>query len=82
MLSVDRQMCFDRVHDFGQSLDPQQAAFAFLKRQYCAQESFVVSELIAKKMNPYLEKRFVKAWSVAMDLLAPEKVKTFQSKRK
>ena len=44
------------------------------------QTSYVVSELIAKRLRPHVEGKFVKECMVAAaELLAPDKVKLFQS---
>ena len=49
-------------------------------RENITSASFVVSELIATKLKPHAEGEFVKeCLSAAAELLAPDKVKLFQS---
>ncbi len=75
------QMHFDKMNALRQSLGAQQSAFTRPQtdRQNVTRASFVVSELIAKKMKPHAEGELVKECLVAAELLAPDKVKLFQS---
>ncbi|TWW71158.1 General transcription factor II-I repeat domain-containing protein 2A [Takifugu flavidus] len=75
-------MRVDKVNALRRSLEAQQAAFIrpSSDRENITQASFVVSELIAKKLKPHAEGEFVKECLVAAaEVLAPDKVKLFQS---
>ncbi|KAK1333566.1 LOW QUALITY PROTEIN: hypothetical protein QTO34_005951, partial [Cnephaeus nilssonii] len=76
------QMRLDKINALQRSLELQQAAFTQpgCDRDNVIQTSYVVSELIAKKLRPHVEGEFVKECMVAAaELLAPDKVKLFQS---
>ncbi|XP_073687696.1 general transcription factor II-I repeat domain-containing protein 2A-like [Garra rufa] len=76
------QMRLDKVNALRRSLGAQQAVFTrpHSDRENVIRTSFVVSELIAKKLKPHSDGEFVKECLVAAaELLAPEKVKLFQS---
>ncbi|XP_016061495.1 PREDICTED: general transcription factor II-I repeat domain-containing protein 2B-like isoform X1 [Miniopterus natalensis] len=76
------QMRLDKISALQRSLESQQAAFTRppCDRDSVIQTSYVVSELIAKKLRPHVEGEFVKECMVAAaELLAPDKVKLFQS---
>ncbi len=76
------QMRLDKVNTLRRSLSAQQAVFTrpHSDRVNVIHASFVVSELIAKKLRPHSEGEFVKECLVAAaELLAPDKVKLFQS---
>ncbi|CAK6436213.1 unnamed protein product [Pipistrellus nathusii] len=76
------QMRLDKINALQRSLELQQAAFTKpgCDRDNVIQTSYVVSELIAKKLRPHVEGEFVKECMVAAaELLAPDKVKLFQS---
>lgn len=75
-------MRVDQVNALRQSLVAQQAVFTrpHSDRDNVTHASFVVSELIAKKLKPHSEGEFVKECLVtAVELLALDKVKLFQS---
>ena len=76
------QMRLDKINALRRSLGAQQAAFTRPQtdRENITRASFVVSELIATKLKPHAEGEFVKECLVAAaELLAPDKVKLFQS---
>jgi hypothetical protein len=76
------QMRLDKIKALQRSLESQQAAFTRPRcdRDNVIQTSYVVSELIAKKLRPHVEGEFVEECMVAAaELLAPDKVKLFQS---
>jgi len=76
------QMRLDKVNALRRSFGAQQAVFIRPQsdRDNTTHASFVVSELIAKKLMPHSEGEFVKECLVAAaELLAPDKVKLFQS---
>ena len=76
------QMRLDKINALRLSLGAQQAAFTRPQtdRENITRASFVVSELIATKLKPHAEGEFVKECLVAAaELLAPDKVKLFQS---
>lgn len=75
------QMHLDKINALQWSLESQ-VAFTRPRwdRDNVIQMSYVVSELIAKKLRPHVEGEFVKECMVAAaELLAPDKVKLFQS---
>lgn len=76
------QKRLDKITALCRCLGAQQAAF--IRPQTDGENvtwaSFVVSELIAKKLRPHVEGEFVKECLVAaVELLAPDKVKLFQN---
>ncbi|XP_056440141.1 general transcription factor II-I repeat domain-containing protein 2A-like [Gadus chalcogrammus] len=76
------QMRLDKINALRRSLGAQQAAFTRPQTdgENITRASFVVSELIATKLKPHAEGEFVKECLVAAaELLAPDKVKLFQS---
>ena len=76
------QMRLDKINALRLSLGAQQAAFTRPQtdRENITRASFVVSELIATKLKAHAEGEFVKECLVAAaELLAPDKVKLFQS---
>lgn len=76
------QLRLDKINALQRSLESQQATFTRPRydRDNVIQTSYVVSELIAKKLRPHVEGEFVKECMVAAaELLAPDKVKLFQS---
>lgn len=76
------QMRLDKIKALQQSLKSQQVVFTKLRgdNDNVIQASYVVSELIAKKLRPHVEGEFVKECMVAAaELIAPDKVKLFQS---
>ncbi|XP_074050066.1 general transcription factor II-I repeat domain-containing protein 2A-like isoform X2 [Macrotis lagotis] len=76
------QVRLDKIRALQQSRAPQEVTLA---TPCCAgsniiQASYVVSELIARKLRPHVEGEFVKDCMVAAaKLLAPDKVKLFES---
>ncbi len=75
-------MPLDKVNTHQRSLSAQQAVFTrpHSDRENVIHASFVVSELIAKKLRPHSEGQFVKeCLFAAVELLASDKVKLFQS---
>ena len=75
------QMRLDKINALQWSFESQ-AAFTRPRcdRDNVIQTSYVVSELIVKKLRPHVEGEFVKECMVAAaELLAPDKVKLFQS---
>ncbi|KAM4043803.1 general transcription factor II-I repeat domain-containing protein 2-like [Anomaloglossus baeobatrachus] len=79
---LEGQMRLDKINALRRSLELQQSAFNKPRcdRSNVIQTSYVVSELIAKKLRPHVEGEFVKECMVAAaELLAPEKVKLFQN---
>ncbi len=75
-------MPLDTVNTHQRSLSAQQAVFTrpHSDRENVIHASFVVSELIAKKLRPHSEGQFVKeCLFAAVELLASDKVKLFQS---
>ncbi|TWW59917.1 Protein ZBED8 [Takifugu flavidus] len=67
----------DKVNALRRSLEAQQAAFIrpSSDRENITRASFVVSELIAKKLKPHAEGEFVKECLVAAaEVLAPDKL--------
>uniref|UniRef100_A0A5S6QHL4 Dimer_Tnp_hAT domain-containing protein n=1 Tax=Trichuris muris TaxID=70415 RepID=A0A5S6QHL4_TRIMR len=76
------QLRLDKVNALQRSLKSQQAALSMPRYDTVniLQASYVVTELIAKKLRPHVEGEFVKdCMMVAAELLAPDKVKLFQS---
>ena len=76
------QLRSDKINALKRSLGAQQAAFTRpnLEKENVVRASYVVSELIAKKLKPHSDGEFVKECLVATaELLAPDKVKLFQS---
>jgi hypothetical protein len=77
-------MRLDKISALQRNLESQQAAFTrpHRDRDNVIQTSYVVSELIAKKLRPHVGGEFVKECMVAaVELLASDKVKLFQSVR-
>ena len=75
------QLRLDKINALQRSLESQQATFSkpCCDRDNVIKTSYVVSELIAKKLRPHVEGEFVKECMVAAaELLAPDKVKLFQ----
>lgn len=72
----------DKISALRNGLAAQQATFTKTRAdsENVVRASFVVSELIAKKLRPHSEGEFVKECLVATaELLAPDKVKLFQN---
>ncbi|XP_069840988.1 general transcription factor II-I repeat domain-containing protein 2B-like [Dendropsophus ebraccatus] len=76
------QMRLDKINALQRTLESQQAAFTRPRcdRDNVIHTSYVVSELIAKRLRPHIEGEFVKECMVAAaELLAPDKLKLFKS---
>lgn len=76
------QMRLDKINALQRGLKSQQATFTrpHCDRENVIQTSYVLSELIARKLKPHVEGEFVKECiTAAAGLLAPEKVQLFQS---
>ncbi|GLV40928.1 hypothetical protein CBL_08502 [Carabus blaptoides fortunei] len=75
-------MRLDKIKALHQSLKSQQAVFTKLRgdNENVIQTSYVVGELIARRLRPHVEGEFVKEGMVAAaELIAPDKVKLFQN---
>ncbi|KAK0148944.1 General transcription factor II-I repeat domain-containing protein 2 [Merluccius polli] len=80
--NLDGQLRKDKINALRNGLAAQQATFTKPRAdsENVVRASYVVSEMIAKKLRPHSEGEFVKECLVATaELLAPDKVKTFQN---